>query len=75
MIQFCCSRSLIFGAKKIRIEFPKLPWIHEKLIRFRGLVVELHMHTNVYAVYACGCSLSVTGQVAKVNTTGELRLR
>ena len=27
-------------------------------IRFCGLVVELHMHTNVYAVYARGCSLS-----------------
>ena len=25
------------------------------------------MHTNVYAVYACGCSLSVTCQVAMVN--------
>ena len=34
-----------------------------------GLVVELHMHTNVYA---CGCSLSVTCQVAMVNTTLEL---
>ena len=32
-------------------------------IRFCGLV-----HTNVYAVYACGCSLSVTCQVAMVNT-------
>ena len=31
-----------------------------KLIRFCGLVVELHMHTNVHARYACGCSLSVT---------------
>ena len=30
------------------------------VIRFCGLVVELHMHTNVYAVYARGCSLSVT---------------
>ena len=26
------------------------------------------MHTNVYVVYACGCSLSVTCQVAVVNT-------
>ena len=26
------------------------------------------MHTNMYAVYACGCSLSVTCQVAMVNT-------
>ena len=26
------------------------------------------MHINVYAVYACGCSLSVTCQVAVVNT-------
>ena len=32
-----------------------------------GLVVELHMHTNMYAVY--GCSLSVTCQVAMVNAT------
>ena len=24
-------------------------------IRFCGLVVELHMHTNVYVVYARGC--------------------
>ena len=37
-----------------------------KLIRFCGLVVVLHMHTNVYAVYAGGCSLSVTCQVAMV---------
>ena len=37
-------------------------------IRFWDLVVELHMHTNMYAVYACGCSLSVTCQVAMVNT-------
>ena len=29
-----------------------------KLIRFCGLVVELHMHTNVYTVYARGCSFS-----------------
>ena len=29
-----------------------------KLIRFCDLVVEIHAHTNVYAVYACGCSLS-----------------
>ena len=35
-----------------------------KLIRFCGLVVELHMHTNVNAVYVRGCSLSVTCQVA-----------
>ena len=26
-----------------------------KLIRFCGLVVELHMHSNVYAVYTRGC--------------------
>ena len=25
--------------------------------RLSGSVVELHMHTNVYAVYACGCYL------------------
>ena len=37
-----------------------------ELIGFCGLVVELHMHTNVYAVYTCGCSLSVTCQVAMV---------
>ena len=30
------------------------------------------MHTNVCAVYASGCSLSVTCQVAMVNTTREL---
>ena len=34
-----------------------------------GLVVELHMHTTVYAVYGHGCSLSVTCQVAMVNAT------
>ena len=38
--------------------------------KFCGIVVELH--TNVYAVYVRGCSLSVTCQVAMVNTTGEL---
>ena len=26
------------------------------------------MHINVYAVYACGCSISVICQVAVVNT-------
>ena len=31
------------------------------------------MHTNVYAVYACGCSLSVTCQVAMVNLRARLR--
>ena len=41
-----------------------------KLIRFCGLVVELHMHTNVYA---CGCLLSVTCQVAMVNSYGTLK--
>ena len=41
-------------------------------IRFCSLVVELHMHTNVYAVYARGCSLSVTCQVVMANTTREL---
>ena len=50
--------------KKIRIGFPNVPWIG-----FCGLMVELHMHTNVYAVYARGCSLSVTCHVAMVNTT------
>ena len=35
----------------------------QKVIKFCGLVVELHMHTNVYAH---GCSLSVTCQVAMV---------
>ena len=30
------------------------------------------MHTNVYAVYARGCSLSVTCQVVMVNTTRDL---
>ena len=40
-----------------------------RLIGFCGLVVELYMHTNVYAVYACGCSLAVTWHVAVVNTT------
>ena len=40
-----------------------------KLIGFCGLVVEPYVHTNVYAVHACGCSLSVTCQVAMVNTT------
>ena len=55
---------------KIRIDFPKMPSMDAgKLIRFCGLVVELHVHTNVYAVYARGCSLSVTCQVAVVNTT------
>ena len=43
-----------------------------KLIRFCGLVVELHMHTNVYAEYGRGCSLSETCQVAMVNATREL---
>ena len=53
---FCCLRSLIFWCKNIRIDFPNMDaW---KLIRFCGLVVELHMHTNVYAVYACGYSFS-----------------
>ena len=37
-----------------------------------GLVVELHMFTNVYAVYAGGCSLSVTCPVAVVNTIIKL---
>ena len=27
-----------------------------------------YMHTDVHAGYACGCSLSVTCQVAVVNT-------
>ena len=40
---------------KIRIDFPKVPWMPICFIRFCGLVVELHMHTNVYAVYACDC--------------------
>ena len=44
--------------QKIRIEFPKVPWMPESLSGSCGLVVELHMHTNVYAVYARGCSLS-----------------
>ena len=60
---FCCLRSLIFGAN-IRIKFPKVQWMPESL---SGSVVWWwwsHMHTNVYAVYACGCSLSVTCQVA-----------
>ena len=29
----------------------------------------MHTNTNVYAGYACGCSLSVTCQVAMVNAT------
>ena len=33
------------------------------------------MHTNVYAVYAGGCSLSVKCQVAMVNTNLRARLR
>ena len=54
---FCCLRGLIFGAK-IRIEFSKVPWMPENL---SGSVVWWwsYMHTNVYALYACGCSLSV----------------
>ena len=40
-----------------------------KLIAFYGLVVEVHLHTNVYALYARGCCLSVTCEVAMVNTT------
>ena len=28
-----------------------------------------YVHINVYAMYACGCSLSVTCQVAMVDTT------
>ena len=49
--------------QKIRIEFPKVPWPMDDciFIRLCGLVVELHMHTNVYAR---ACSLSVTCQVA-----------
>ena len=39
--------------------------MHESL---SGLVVELHMHTNVYAVCARGCS-SATCQVAMLNTS------
>ena len=41
----------------------ELTW---ELIRFCDLVVELHMHTNVHAEYARGCSLSATCQVAMV---------
>ena len=36
---FFCLRSLIFWCKKIRMEFPKEPWMPEKLIRFLGLMV------------------------------------
>ena len=42
-----------------------------KLIRFCGLVVELHMHSNVYVMYAAG-SLSVTCQVAMINVLTNL---
>ena len=54
MIRFVASEVLFFVQKNSE-------WCHGclKLIRFGGFVVELHMHTNVYAVYACGCSLSV----------------
>ena len=69
---FCCLGSLIFGVRN-RIDIPKVPWMPE-LIGFCGLVVELHIHTNVYAVYARGCSLSVTCQVAMVyNLRARLR--
>ena len=43
-----------------------------KFIRFCGLVLELHMHTNVYAR---GCSLSATCQVAMVKYNLRARLR
>ena len=46
---FCFLRSLIFGEKSLN-RFPK-----GAMHAFCGLVVELHMHTKVYAVYACGC--------------------
>ena len=52
----------------IRIEFPKVPWMPKSLSGSVVLVVELHVHTNVYAVYACGCYLYVTCQVALVST-------
>ena len=45
--------------QKIRIEFPKVPWMPEGLSGY----VELHMHTNEYA---CSCSLSVIFRVAMV---------
>ena len=63
---FCCLRNLIFG-EKIRMEFPKVPWMPETL---SGSAVWWwsYMHTNVYAVYTRGCSLSVTCEVAMVNT-------
>ena len=52
--------------QKIKYTIPKRAAMDAgKLIRFCGLVVELHMHTNVYA---CGCSLSVMSQVAMDDT-------
>ena len=53
----------------LRIHFVAIgPWRPESSSDY-GLVVELHMHTNVYAVYAGGYSLSVPCQMAMVNTT------
>ena len=44
-----------------------MPEAYQVLLRFCGLVVVLQMHTSVYALYARGCALSVTCQVAMVN--------
>ena len=59
---FCCLRSPIGGAR-IRMEFPKVPWMPESL---SGSVVWWWYAHNVCAV--CACSLSVTCPVAMVNT-------
>ena len=63
------SFCLLFLEQKIRIDFPKVPSMDAwRLIWFCCLVVELHVHTNVYIVCARACSLSVRCQVAMINT-------
>ena len=44
-----------------------MPEAYQVLFMFCGVVVVLHMHTSVYAVFARGCPLSITCQVAMVN--------
>ena len=61
---FCCLRSLIYFLF-IKIDrIPKDTWMPESL--HSVVWWWSYMHTNVYAVHACGCSLSVTCQVAMV---------
>ena len=60
-----------FGSKKLN-RFPIGTMLLERLSGFVVWWCVQHMHTNVYAVYACGCPLSVTCQVAMVNATTEL---